>query len=601
MLRVTVRSLLAHKLRLLLSGAAVVLGIAFVAGSLILTDTMRHTFDQLFAETTSDVVVQPRSAVGGTDAFTDDSTVLTLPASLLDTVKAVPGVGRAVGEISVDGVRILGPTGAILGSGGAPGIGVRWTDRPGVTTLLRGRAPTSAAEVAIDSVSARTGQLSLGSRIALLMPSGPPTTATLVGVFRYGSTGNLAGATMVAFDGATAGKLLPGGAGFTSLAVTAADGVSDEALRSRVARVLPASAAARTGAEDAAATSASVSQSLSFITPVLLGFAGVALFVACFLIFNTFSMVVAQRTRESALLRALGASRRQVTRSVLGEAGALGLVGATTGFGTGVLLVVGLLALMRRNGLDVASGSLVIAPRTVVISLVTGVVVTLVASYLPARRAASVSPVAAMRDDLGPDERSLRRRASIGLIGATAATAALAGSLRMAGKPAGLTFAGGALLALLTAMVLAPLVSIPVLSVLSVPLRALAGTVGRLSTQNARRNPRRTAVTASALMIGLTLITGIGVLASSSKVSLDKLVDDSMGASYVAFGNNDGAFTGDVADRLGASPGIAGVVRERIDTARISIAGRADSTTDVTSIGGPAIAAALRLKANRAM
>jgi putative ABC transport system permease protein len=409
--RTTLRSLLAHKLRLALSGLAVVLGVAFVSGTMVFTDTLGKTFTDLFETTSADVNVEPAAAfetgLAGTGGGSATSTV---PQRVLDQVAEVPGVEAVQGYVQAEGVYLLTPDGDVLDTGGAPGLGISWDadERLSANTLVEGRAPAAPDEVAVDAAAARDAGYQVGDTITVLT-TGPRVEAELVGTFRFGDSGGLAGASLTAFEASRAQELLAEPGAWTSLGVLAAEGSSQEQVRDAVAETVGDGYDVKTRQEQADDLAASFSEGLQFINVFLLAFAGVALFVGSFIILNTFSMLVAQRTRELALLRALGASRAQVTRSVLAEALVLGVVGSTLGLAGGYATATALRALFGQFGLTL-DGSLVFALDTVLWSYAVGVLVTLVAAYLPARRAARTAPVAAMRDDGVAPERSLRRR-----------------------------------------------------------------------------------------------------------------------------------------------------------------------------------------------
>lgn len=584
MLRATLRNLRAHKLRLLLSAVAVILGVAFVSGSLVFTDTIKKTFDELFESVSADVTVEPKQAFD--PGFSGTVTTATLPESVVAQVAAVDGVRAVVGDVQVEGVQIIGKDGEVLGVGGAPGIAVNWTDEEALTslTVVEGAPPRSAGEVAIDSVSAEKSGYRVGDQVRLLTPA-EPMTATLVGVFRFGSSGGLAGATLTAFDTETAQTLLPEPDRFTSVSIAAADGVSDRQLRDRVEAALGGDLAVLTQAQKTEEEAGAVESGLQFFNIVLLVFAGVSLFVGSFMILNTFSMLVAQRTRELALLRALGASRRQVTSSVLGEALAVGLLGGLVGMGAGILIALGLKAAFKAFGLEIETGSLVFQPRTAVWSMVIGVVVTLVAAYLPARRASRVAPVAAMRDDVAMPQRSLRWRTLIGLVLAVVGVATLVGSLSASGQRAASLVGLGVFLTIMSAIVLSPVLSRPVIGLLGAAYPRLFGTVGRLARDNAQRNPRRTAATSSALMVGLALVGAFGVLAASINSSIGGLIDRALGSDYVVSTAQQLPFGAGVADGLERLPQVASVTRERFGAARIEGSTTFLSAADPASLG----------------
>lgn len=566
MLRATLRSLAAHKLRLLLSGVAVVLGVAFVAGTLVFTDTLQRTFDQLFTQTDTDVVVTPKQAFDDTSGL--GGVTATLPADLVPTVRAVDGMAKAEGFVFATGVTIIGSDGEPVGVMGAPAFGSNWSQDPDLSPyrLTEGRGPTSDGEVAIDSQSADTGDLAVGDEVTLIT-SGPRVTATLVGIFRYGTSGNLAGASIAAFSTPVAQRLLLPEPGFTSIEGMAEPGVTQEQLALRVSAAVPAGVKVQTGAEVADEQAAAVSEGLQFINIFLLVFAFVALFVGTFLILNTFSMLVAQRTRELALLRAVGATRGQVTRSVLGEAAIVGLLGGLTGLGVGILLAVVLQRLFALIGFDLPSEGLVVAPRTVVVAVLLGLVVTVVAAYLPARRASQTPPVAAMRTDVSLPARSLRRRAVAGLALFAAGVVALAASPAASGQQAAALVGLGALLCLVGAIVFGPVAARPAVRTIGAVFRR--STTGRIAVQNAGRNPRRTATTAVALMIGLTLVTAFGVLGASTTASTDAVIDDVVRTDYLVSSRTFQPFSPEVAAAVSAVEGVGVVSSVRIAPALV--------------------------------
>ena len=576
MLKVTLKGLLAHKLRLGMSAFAIILGVAFVAGTFVFTDTLNRSFTDLFRQTAPDVTVRPvhtASAAGG-DGFTGPDS-RTVPADLLAGLAARPGVARVDGQITDQSTFIVGRDGKVVGSGGgAPGMGLTFTDGPAadgspIVTLTGGRAPAGPDEFVLDDKAAAAAGYAVGDQITLVTAGPEPTVrGTMVGTVRFGQTGNTIGATLVLMDAATAQRLYLGGQhAFTDIAVTGDGSVSNAGLRDEVGAALPTGFEALDDAQIAAESQSSLEQGLSFITTFLLVFAAVALVVGTFLILNTFSIIVAQRTRELALLRALGASRRQVTRSVLIEALVVGLVGSTIGLALGFGLALGLKALFGAIGLDLSGAGLVFAWRTVAVAYAVGVLITLLAAYLPARRAAQVPPVAAMRDDVAMPESSMRRRLVAGGM-LTAVGAGLMGwSLAADG---GLTALGIGVLAVFVGVaLLAPVIGRPIVGLIAAPFPRLFGPVGVLARQNARRNPRRTAATASALMIGLALVSAMAVLGQSTKASVDELIGSDLRADYVVSNAIGIPFSTDIAGRIAAVPGVAEVVPVRYGQARI--------------------------------
>jgi putative ABC transport system permease protein len=529
----TLRNVLAHKRRLVLTALAVVIGVAFVAGTMVLTDTLRRTFDELFGQVDRHTSVAVRSTTAFTAPTSTGVDGAPVPAGLLDTVRAVPGVREAVGDVS-GYAQLVRPDGTPVTTSGAPTLGVNWTDSElfAPAHLEHGRGPQRWGEVAVDSATAKRHAIHVGDTVTVLV-QGPPRRARVVGTFRFGTTGNLAGATLTAFDPRTAQRLLLKPGHYTVLKIAAAGGVGERELARRVQAVLPAGFQAVTGTTVRKENASAITEGLRFFGSFLLVFAVIALFVGSFIIWNTFSMLVAQRTRELALLRAIGASRGQVTRSVLGEACAVGVIGAAGGLGAGLLLASGLRRFLRAVGMELPAGPLVLAADTVAWSFAVGLAVTLVAALFPARRAGRVPPVAALNDDVALPAPSLHRRAAVGALVGTAGgallglglTGAVGQPLVVLGAGAGLVFVG------VTA--LSPVLSRPVLRLLGAPLPRLFGIAGKLGNQNALRNPRRTSATAAALMIGLAFVSLVSVLASSFTASAYRVLDESLDADYV--------------------------------------------------------------------
>ncbi|HSK57309.1 MAG TPA: FtsX-like permease family protein [Jiangellales bacterium] len=572
MLRAALKSLLARKLRLLLSGFAVVLGVAFVAGSLIFTDTLERSFAEIFDQTTPDVVVRPETTSAAAGSFTG-ADARTVPGDLVGALEEVTGVARADGNVSSQGVYVVGEDGRVVGATGAPGIAVNWNDAPAAdgsqaVTVVEGRVPERPGEVAIDLKTAASAGYAVGDSVSLVSTGEQPQlSAELVGTVRFGSTGNLVGATLTVFETAAAQDLFLGGAdAFTDISVTTEDQASAAEVAASVAAVLPEGIESRVGEDVAEENQTALQEGLGFFNTFLLVFAAVALVVGTFLILNTFTILVAQRTRELALFRALGASRRQVTRSVLLEALVTGLLASTTGLLLGFGLAQGLKVLFGTIGLDLGQAGLVFRPQTALAAYVVGVVVTLIAAYVPARHAARVPPVAAMRDDVSMPTGSLHRRFVAGV--ALAGVGALGMALGLAGTGSGSTPALlvglGVLGVFLGTAVLAPVIGPPVVRVLAAPYPRLFGPTGRLARENAQRNPRRTAATASALMIGLALVTAMSVLGASTSDSVDRLVDDGLEADYVVSNAVQVPFSTSVARDLAEVDGVDEVAAYRV-------------------------------------
>jgi len=556
MLHVTLRGLQGHVLRLILTACAVMLGVSFVTGTFVLRDSIDNTLGGLVAQSSKGLDVSVRGAT--TEAVSpvsvDGSTVAPgVPLALVETVAAVPGVARVTPNLQ--GTAILaGSDGIAVRNGGAPSLGLAFAEDDPAFTLVSGRGPTGPGEVAVESSTLDRAHLEVGDRTRAVIGD-RAQRVTITGEVRFGS---LFGATAVLVDEVTArGAFAPDGT-VSSLSVTAASGVSQDALRTSVAAVLPAELEAVTGATVQSETETSVQQGLEFFTTFLLAFAGVALFVGSFIIVNTFSMLVGQRARELALLRAIGATRAQVMRTVLGEAVVIGLVGSGLGIAFGLLIAAGAQAAIGKFLSTDIGSDLPLSATTVVLSVLVGVLVTIVAAVLPARRASRVAPVAAMRGNAGAVTGGLRRRGLIG-IGVLSAGAVVLG-VAVSREPVSWPVAAlGAVAAVLGLLVGAPLATRPVVRLVSWPFVALVGAVGRLARENALRVPRRTATTASALMIGLALIAGISVLAQSVKASVSSGVAAELTSDFVLNSGNVAPVPAPVADAARNLPGVHSV------------------------------------------
>jgi putative ABC transport system permease protein len=568
MLRVTWRNLFARKLRLLLSAFAIVLGVAFVCGSLVFTDTIDRAFDDIVSGSVSDVTVRfDGSTTDENGGLIPDAR--SMPASLVDELAAQPGVARADGTVEGVGLFVIDSDGKLVGGQGAPTLAFNYNDAPSITgepavSVIEGEEPHGLDEVLLDERTAENAGYEVGDTVRMVTAGDvPELEAELVGIAEFGG-GGLAGASLVLFDTPTAQQIFLGGKDvFDSIALTAEPGVSQHELAASAERALPDGIEAATGDEVAAETEELVGTVLDFLNIFLLIFAAVALVVGTFLIINTFSILVAQRSRELALLRALGASRRQVTRSVLLEALVIGVVGSTLGLLLGFALAIGLRALFGNFGLDLSGTPLVFEWTTGVIGYAVGIVVTLIAAYLPARRASRIAPVAAMRDDIALPESSLRRRMIVGvaltLLGAGMMTAGLVGEGNTGASMVGI----GVLGVLLGVALMSPVLGRPVLQGLGAAYRAAFGTVGTLAQENTLRNPRRTAATASALMIGLALVTTMSVLGASINKSIEVAVQEEFTTDYLVSSPTFQTFSTGIAERIRDIDGIGEVVQQQ--------------------------------------
>ncbi|MBC9729087.1 FtsX-like permease family protein [Streptomyces sp. TRM68367] len=564
MLKATLRSFLAHKGRLLLSALAVVLSVAFVAGSLIFSDTVSRTFDRLFASTAADVTVSPKETLD--EQRVSSGRTPTLPAALAKRVAQVDGVAAARADAEVPGITVADEDNESVGpTTGAPTIGTAWTpNERSPVELTSGHAPRGDREAMLDSETADRKDVRIGDTLTVIAPPGS-FRAEVVGIVTFTTTNP--GAALVFFDPATARtKLLGDPRAATSISVDAAEGVGDDELKRRVAAAVGTdSYDLRTAAEQAESDVEQLGGFLDVIKYVMVGFAGIAVLVGVFLIVNTFSMLIAQRTRELGLLRALGADRRQVRRSVLTEALLLGLVGSTLGLATGIGLAVGLIELMSLLGMNIRSAEMVIGWVTPVSAYVVGLGVTFVAAYLPARRAAAVSPMAALADaEVSGVGRPLRLRAVVGAVVGAAGAAALVGCAVATKTASAASLLGlGVVLTLIATVIAGPLLVRPVIRVLGGAFPALFGSVGRMSQRNALRNPRRTGATAAALMVGLALVGGMSVASASMTRSFDQQIDKTLGADFVVQNSQFVPFPREVTKAVQETEGSGLVVRSR--------------------------------------
>ncbi|MFE1992012.1 ABC transporter permease [Streptomyces parvulus] len=536
-LKTSMRNFFAHKGRMALSAVAVLLSVAFVCGTLVFTDTMNTTFDKLFAVTSSDVTVMPKDAKA--EDTPQNGVPEALPAAALEKARTAEGVKSAEGAVSSMNVTVVdGDNDNVGATSGAPTIAGNWTRNDlRSMEITSGHAPRGPTEVMVDADTADKHDLKLGDELRTIAQTGD-FKAKIVGIASFTVTNP--GAAVVYYDTATAQRELLGATGrFTQFNVTAEAGVSDARLKQNVAAALDGPYKVQTAKENSDENREGIGEFMDVIKYAMLGFAGIAFLVGIFLIINTFSMLVAQRTREIGLMRAIGSSRRQVNRSVLTEALFLGVVGSVLGVAAGVGIAVGLMKLMSAAGMNLSTDDLTIKTATPVVGLVLGIVVTVLAAYLPARRAGRISPMAALRDAGTPaDGKAGRIRGLIGLVLTGSGAAAL---LTAAGadkaSDGSLMLGAGIVLSLIGFVVIGPLLAGFVVRVISAVLLRAFGPVGRLAERNALRNPRRTGATGAALMIGLALVACLSVVGSSMVASATSELDKTVGADFIVQGN----------------------------------------------------------------
>jgi putative ABC transport system permease protein len=592
MRRVALRGLLGRKLRSILTAIAIVLGVAMVSGTLVLTDTIDKAFDTIFSSSYE----QTDAVISGTKLVEWSQTgKAQISPDVLAKVRTLPEVEAAGGTIldmsgDANQAKILDKDGkAIQGDNPTFGLGVDPADeRFNPFKLVAGHWASGPNEVVVDLNTADEQGFTLGERVKVA-GEGPVRAYTLAGIARFGDVASLGGATIALFDVATARQVLDKD-GFDAVAVAKRDGVSTEELMDSIRRVLPVSAQVRTGAEQADEDGEGVGEFVTFLRYFLLGFGGVALFVGAFVIFNTLSITVAQRTKELATLRTLGASRRQVLRSVVLEGLVLGVVASAIGLGLGVLLAKGLTELFKAVDFEMPQAAMVFQWRTAVVAIVTGTLVTVVASVWPAVRATRIAPISAVREGGMVVKKTSRKTLVFGLV-VTALSAfglvygTLGEGVSAAGRILGIGL--GALGIFIGLAAIAPRLVRPIAHLVGLPAARLGGAAGRLAQENAVRNPGRTASTAAALMIGLTLVSFVAVFGKGLLASDENALRKQLGTSHVITSQSGWDTVPIGAGEAAASaPGVKLASAIRGDRAQLLGGGEVDvSGVDPASIG----------------
>jgi putative ABC transport system permease protein len=547
MLVTALRSLAARKLRLLATGLAVTLGVAFMAGTLVLSDTITKSFNDLFAGVyeDTDAVVRAEAMFAIPDGFGEARG--RVDADVLEVVRAVDGVAAAEGSV-LGYAQLVDRSGEPMGDPtmGAPTLGGNWVqdERLNVLDLVAGRGPSAEDEVVIDKKSADDAGYAPGDVVTVLVQGGP-RQVEVTGVARLGTSDSLAGSSFVAFTPEAAQQLVGEPGRFDEITVAAAAGVTQAELVERISAALPSGAEVLTGEAITAETQDEIAAAMGFFSSFMLVFAVVALLVGGFMIFNAFSITVAQRSKESALMRAVGASRRQVLLVVVLEALVVGVVASLIGLAAGFGVAALLQQLLGSLGFDVPTTSPVFTAGTAAVAFLAGLTVTLTAAISPARKAAKVPPVAAMRDiAVSSTGYGSRERVVVGSVVLLGGVAALLLGLFGDSDDALPVVGGGALLVFFGVSILGRTIALPLSRAIGWPLTRMRGIAGSLARENAMRNPKRTAATASALMIGVGLVSFITIFAASAK------------ASYAA--TVDRVFTGDIAVTHVSGAGFAG-------------------------------------------
>ena len=523
MLRTALKSIAANRLRMSLTALSIVLGVAFVAGSFVFTDTINARFETLFTDVYAgvDATVRPDEASpGGT----------SLDEELLAEVLDVDGVEAAAGGVG-GFAQMIDEDGEPIGGQGPPTLGFSWTDETALNSLTiaegNGRAPDTPEEVVIDVATAEGQGFTLGDRVDIQTVGGVDTF-TIVGLANFGSEDNLAGATLSAFEMTRAQELFGMEGRLSAIDILATEGTDTESLLSNVEAVLPSGVEVVSGEQQTQEQLDAVTEGLGFLSTALLAFAGIAVFVGAFVIQNTFRITIAQRVRELALLRAVGATGSQVVRLVIVEAAVIAVIASMVGVFAGIGVAELIKTAMNAAGLGIPEGPLTVEVRTVVVAMAVGVLVTLFSSLLPARRAASIPPVAAMSETSArTTPKSLRTRSITGVIVFGFGVLAMSVGLMVENGASLALVAAGAIGLFMGSSILAPMIARPVARVLSAPFR---GVTPRLARENTIRQPRRTASTASALMVGVALVAFTSIFAASIKSS----VNDTLEASFPA-------------------------------------------------------------------
>ncbi len=570
MLKVALKGLWARKLRTALTGFAVVIGVAFVAGTFVFTDTIDASFKDLFerASKGTDVSVQSQLVVEE-----DFATPPPMDASTLDRVESVDGVEEAAGSVSGD-VSLLDREGEPILSGGPPTLLLTsGPERFDPLTYTEGGPPENDDQVVIDKATADEFDWGEGDTVTIAGRQ-PKKDFTVSGVARLGDSDNLAGSRMALVTLDEGQRVLDMEGELSDISVAASSGTSPEELKAAIAAELGRGYAVRTGKEQAEKSAQDLSDALGFIRTALLVFAAVAVLVGGFLIFNTFAVTVAQRSREFALFRTLGASRRQILTSVIAESVVIGVLASIVGIAAGLVVAPGLRGLLGAFGLDLGSTSNQLELRTIIIALLVGVIATVVSGFVPARRATRVQPVEAMRDAEPHAPARLRRRRIVvalvvEMLGVAMLLYGLLGDPGTASATASV-LGVGTLLMIFGLALLAPTLVRPLSSGIGKPLEPILGIAGRLGRENSTRQPQRTAVTASALMIGVALVVLVTIFAAGLRATIDQGIDEQIKAAGII--THDDGFSplpAGLTDQLEQVQGVTAVSPIRFETGRI--------------------------------
>jgi len=593
-IRFALKGLAGRKLRASLTALAIVLGVAMISGSYVLTDTIDRAFNQIFTETyaNTDAVVTGKKL--GIESEGESADTPSIPSSLLETVRSVPEVEVASGAVLEDSAaKLLTKEGKAIDTHGAPSFAFGIDTSSSVKrfnplNLTAGRWAAAPDEIVIDKGTAKDEGYAIGERIGLASLK-PVREFTIVGIAQYGEVAELGSVTFAVLTIPVAQELFERKGQFDAISIAAKDGVTQDQLVSSLQKVLPEGAEAKSGVAQSEEDKDDISEFTTFIRYFLLAFGGIALFVGAFVIFNTLSITVAQRTREFATVRTIGASRRQVLGSVVLESLVIGFLASVIGLFLGLALAQGIQALFRSLNLDLPTTDSVFATRTVIVSLVVGTLITLLAGLAPAVRATRVPPIAAVREGAKlPRGRLARFSPVIAVLLTALAILLLVQSLFSDNIDVGqrlLSMAGGILLLFGGIAMLSSRIVRPLAAIVGLPAKRIGGAAGRLATQNARRNPGRTAATAAALMIGLALVTFVAVVAEGMRQSNRDAIESQVKADYVLT-SQDGftPFAAGAGDALIASPAVEATTSVRAELASVAGSDKYVTGIDPSSI-----------------
>ena len=574
MTRVALRGLAGRKLRAALTAFAIVLGVAMVSGTFVLTDTIKAAFGTVFTTVyqNTDAVITGKSAIG--TGNNGNQNAPSLPASLLGQVRALPSVAEASGSIA-DSAQLVGRNGKVISSGGAPGLAFSYSPAGqhfNPLTLKSGKFPTGPQEIAIDDSTASKHNYKVGDEIGVVA-RGPVEKFQIVGTVQIAGVSSLGGATMAVFTLPKAQQIFNKEGKYDTISVAAKHGSTPQQVVNEIKPLLGPSAQVRTGQAQAQQATKDTSGFLNIFQDFLLAFGGIALFVGSFVIANTLSITIAQRTRELATLRTLGASRRQVLRSVLLEAFVIGTLASIVGLFLGLLLAKGLNSLLVSFGINLPQTSTVFKTRTIIVSLAVGIIITMIAAVRPALRATRVAPIAAAREGaLLPPSRWAKYSTHAAYATILGAFALMLIGLLVSSLSTGLRLLAvgvGAIGLFIGFSMLAPTLVPPLVRVLGWPASKMGGAAGKLAQGNSARNPARTASTASALMIGLALVTLVGVLAAGLRTGFKDSVNKAFIANYAITATNNFSPISLASEQAVRSvPGVTGVVGVRAGDAK---------------------------------